>query len=727
MFKTISSLLRWFWLSLLAGFLLAAGSLASLAYAASGGWVQSTHLKAELVSEYSQLQPGQTVTLALHTEHEPHWHTYWLNPGDSGLATSIQWQLPEGVTAGPIQWPTPKAIRIPPLVNYGYENQAVLLTQLTLPADYSAASLQLIANVDWLVCKEICIPASAELRLTLPVAATAVLSAEAAPLLVTARAAMPQPLQVIGRYQVQDGHFSAVIELPEDVRASAFFVGAGELVDHAAPQQLVFQDGKLLLQQPQNTYFSQSPDEIPLVLMTEGGARQLMLQYQPAMPSAEATSSKQQPTENNRSDTGQSSVFSFSQLSLMLLFALLGGLILNLMPCVFPVLSLKALSLSRADQQLAAQRAEALWYSVGVVVSFVVLAALLLLLRAGGESLGWGFQLQNPLLVALLAFLLFALGLSLSGLLQFGLGLMNSGQQLTQQSGQRGSFFTGVLAVVVASPCTAPMMGTALGYAATQSAPVALLVFAALGLGMALPFLMLALRPQLAAKLPKPGPWMEQLKHWLAIPLYLSAVWLLWVYGRQTSIDALALALLGLVALAVACWQWGLVQAAGQLDKSCRLNKLIALVALVFALLSILPAKNDAFSASSVQPSDAATELEAEAGGAEAWSAARLAELRAQGKPVLVNMTADWCITCLVNERVALDTEESKAAMQQYQLTYLTGDWTKQDPAISTYLKQYGRDGVPLYVLYFPGHDGQLLPQILTPNTLAAALAAGPQ
>jgi thiol:disulfide interchange protein DsbD len=213
----------------------------------------------------------------------------------------------------------------------------------------------------------------------------------------------------------------------------------------------------------------------------------------------------------------------------MLLFALAGGLILNLMPCVFPVLSIKALSLSHAGQQLAAQRAEALWYSLGVVVSFVALAALLLLLRAGGESLGWGFQLQNPLLVALLAFLLFALGLSLSGLLQFGLGLMNSGQQLTQQSGHRGSFFTGVLAVVVASPCTAPMMGTALGYAATQSSAVALLVFAALGLGMALPFLLLALWPQLAAKLPKPGPWMEQLKHWLAIPLYLSAVWRYWV------------------------------------------------------------------------------------------------------------------------------------------------------------------------------------------------------
>lgn len=741
----------WLWCSLQ---IFLCALLTPFADAASTGWVQSTHLKAELVSEYRQVQPGQTVTLALHTEHEPHWHTYWLNPGDSGLATSIDWQLPDGVTAGPIQWPTPKAISVPPLVNYGYEHQISLLTQITLPADYSASSLQLVAKVDWLVCKEICIPASAELRLTLPVAAIAELSDAVAPLFLTARAALPQPLAVAGYFSILDSeiqanqiqanqsqgnqsqpsHFSAVIELPEDPQASAFFVGAGELVDHAAPQQLRYQDGKLLLQQAKNTYFSKAPAELPLVLVTASGARQLVLQYQPAMLGAEssnstkATTSQQLPTENNQSSVqGDSSIFSFNQLALMLLFALLGGLILNLMPCVFPVLSLKALSLSRAGQQLAVQRAEALWYSLGVVVSFVVLAALLLLLRAGGESLGWGFQLQNPLLVALLAFLLFALALSLSGLLQFGLGLMNSGQQLTQQSGQRGSFFTGVLAVVVASPCTAPMMGTALGYAATQSAPVALLVFAALGLGMALPFLLLALWPQLAAKLPKPGPWMEQLKHWLAIPLYLSAVWLLWVYGRQTNIDTLALALLGLVALAVACWQWGIVQAATQLEQPCRLNKMIALLALLFALLSLLPANNAAFSAGSVQQSDASIALATEAGEAEAWSAARLAELRAQGKPVLVNMTADWCITCLVNERVALDTEASKATMQQYQLSYLKGDWTKQDPAISAYLTQYGRDGVPLYVLYFPGQEGQVLPQILTPNTLADVLAAGPQ
>jgi len=682
--------------------------------AASSGWVQSTHLQAELVSEYRQLQPGQTVTLALHTEHEPHWHSYWLNPGDSGLATRIDWQLPSGVTVSPIQWPTPKAIRVPPLMNYGYENQTLLLVQLTLAPDFALPSLDLHATVDWLVCKEICIPASAELRLTLPVAATALLSQEAVALFSEARAALPTPLTAAGRYQMQDRQFVAEIDLSDDLQVSAFFVGAGELVDHAAPQQALFQNGKLLLQQAQNTYFSEAPEQLPLVLITADGAKQLILQFSPAVTLTPTTPAATSPATTSLRPTAVE--FSPAQLALMLWFALMGGLILNLMPCVFPVLSLKALSLSRAGQQLAAQRAEALWYSLGVVVSFVGLAALLLLLRAGGESLGWGFQLQNPLLVALLAFLLFALGLSLTGVVQFGMGLMNSGQQLTQQGGHRGSFFTGVLAVVVASPCTAPMMGTALGYAATQSAAVALLVFVALGVGMALPFLVLALWPQLAAKLPKPGPWMEQLKHWLAVPLYLSAVWLLWVYGRQTSIDDLALALAGVVALGVACWQWGLVQAARQREQPFRAHQLLALLALGCALASILQPNSDAVSDSAGRQNETT---------AEPWSAARLAELRAQGKPVLVNMTADWCITCLVNERVALDTEQSKAAMQQYQLSYLKGDWTRQDPAISAYLQQYGRDGVPLYVLYFPGQDGQVLPQILTPNTLSQALAAG--
>jgi thiol:disulfide interchange protein DsbD len=698
--------------------------LGSSVQAASSGWVQSSHLKAELVSQYQQVQPGQQLTLALHTQHDPHWHSYWLNPGDSGLATSISWQLPQGVVAGNIEWPTPKAIRVPPLVNYGYENQSILLVQLQIPADFTATELFINAQVDWLVCQEICIPATASFSLTLPVAKTAELNRGAAELFTKARQAMPSMLMKTGiaNYQIHDESFLAMIELPDQINVSAFFVGAGELVDHAAPQEMVFQDGRLWLRQAKNTYFSEGPAQLPLVLLTDHGARQVMLNLDSATSIAVGATAT---TLTIEADTLLSSAvpatgFSWSQLALMLVFAMSGGLILNLMPCVFPVLSLKALSLSRSGQVVAAHRAEALWYSLGVVLSFVSLAALLLILRAGGESLGWGFQLQNPQLVAFLAFLLFALGLSLSGLVQLGLGLMNAGQQLTQQRGHRGSFFTGVLAVVVASPCTAPMMGTALGYAATQSAPIALLVFATLGIGMALPFLLLALFPKLAQKLPKPGPWMEQLKHWLAVPLYISAVWLLWVYGRQTSIDALALALLGLIALAVSCWQWGLAQLARQQGHNAAVPKVIAVFALVITFLSVRMANDVVVTTTS--SSSATTAPYA----AEPWSAERLEQLRSQGKPVFVNMTADWCITCLVNERVALDSASAQATMHEYQLAYLKGDWTRQDPAISHYLRQYGRDGVPLYVLYFPGHQGQVLPQMLTPDTLANALSAGP-
>jgi thiol:disulfide interchange protein/DsbC/DsbD-like thiol-disulfide interchange protein len=698
--------------------------LGSSVYAASSGWVQSSHLKAELVSEYRKVQPGQQLTLALHTQHDPYWHSYWVNPGDSGLATSFSWHLPRGVVAGEIQWPTPKAIRVPPLVNYGYENQAILLVQLQIPADYSATELTLNAQVDWLVCQEICIPATASFGLTVPVSQTAELNQGALTLFRSARQAMPEVVSKTGvaKYQIKDQSFLAMIELADQINANAFFVGAGELVDHAAPQEVWFQDGRLWLRQAKNTYFSDAPAQLPLVLLTDQGAKQVMLTFEATTSIAIGAPLKPLAIDahTDMPNISQSAGFSWSQLALMLCFAMIGGLILNLMPCVFPVLSLKALSMSRAGQVLAAQRAEALWYSLGVVLSFVSLAALLLVLRAGGESLGWGFQLQNPLLVAFLAFLLFALGLSLSGLVQFGVGFMNSGQQLTQQRGHRGSFFTGVLAVVVASPCTAPMMGTALGFAATQSAPIALLVFATLGIGMALPFLLLALFPKLAQQLPKPGPWMEQLKYWLAVPLYISAVWLLWVYGRQTSIDALALALLGFVALAVSCWQWGLAQLARQQGRKAAVPQAIAILALVITFLSVLMASDVVSPTTS--PSSATTAPYA----AEPWSAERLEQLRTQGKPVFVNMTADWCITCLVNERVALDTSAAQATMQKYQLSYLKGDWTRQDQAISRYLRQYGRDGVPLYVLYFPGHQGQVLPQMLTPDTLENALIAGP-
>lgn len=659
------------------------------AQAHSSGWVKASHLKAELVSDHQDLRPGQRFKLALHFIPDEHWHTYWQNPGDSGLATSIDWTLPDGVEAGAIQWPAPMAISVPPLVNYGFEGPTILVSELSIPVDFKGSQLQIKAKVDWLVCKEICIPADASFELNLPVTQAAVLATDYLKLFEKASQQQPKAVPLRGRYDVQNQQFSAAVPMPEDLKVSAFFVAAAELVDHAAPQQIDWVDGELLLRQQQNTYFNQAPEQFDLVLNTAAGPVLLQLQHESA-PQQSAISLAS---------------FSLTDWLVMVALAAVGGLILNLMPCVFPVLSLKALSLVNGQQSAQHTKAEALWYSAGVVLSFVLLAAMLLVLRSAGEAVGWGFQLQNPLVVGLLAYLLFVLALSLSGVVQLGLGLMNSGQQLTEKPGARGSFFTGVLAVVVASPCTAPFMGTALGYAATQPALAALAIFAALGLGMALPFLALAWSPGFAALLPKPGLWMEKLKQWLAYPLYLSAVWLLWVYGRQQGIDALALALVGLVFVAAACWLWGLLQLQ-QADKASAVMAVLLFAGAVALLWYPQPA----------------TQQSAKTDHAEVWSEQRLKQLLQDGKPVLVNMTADWCITCLVNERVALDTDSSKAAMALYNLTYLKGDWTNKDPAISAYLRQFQRDGVPLYVLYWPGQPPEVLPQILTPDSLRQAL-----
>lgn len=657
--------------------------------AETSGWVKASHLKAQLVSDHQDLTPGQTFKLALHFIPDEHWHTYWQNPGDSGLATSIEWVLPDGVTAGAIQWPAPMAISVPPLVNYGFEGPTLLVSDLSIPADFKNSLLAIKAKVDWLVCKEVCIPAEASFELNLPVTQTAIEARDYKQLFEQASQQQPKMVALQGRYDVQNQKFSAAVQMPEDLKVSAFFVSAPELVDHAAPQQIEWVNGELLLRQQKNTYFSQAPERFDLVLNTLAGPVVLQLQHE-GVPVASKLSLAE---------------FSLLDWLGMLLLAAVGGLILNLMPCVFPVLSLKALSVANGQNSTRKGKAEALWYSAGVIISFVLLAAVLLVFRAAGQAAGWGFQLQNPLIVGLLAYLLFILGLSLSGVIQLGSGWMNSGQQLTQQQGYKGSFFTGVLAVVVASPCTAPFMGTALGYAATQPALAALVIFAALGVGMASPFLLLAWWPGFAALLPKPGLWMEQLKQWLAYPLYLSAVWLLWVYGRQQGLDAMALALVGLVLVSAACWLWG----RKQLQQAGKVSSLIALL-LVAGSIALL-----------WYPQPAEQQI-AKTDHAEVWSEQRLKQLVQEGKPVLVNMTADWCITCLVNERVALDTDSSKAAMALYNLTYLKGDWTNKDPAISAYLRQFQRDGVPLYVLYWPGQPPEILPQILTQDSLRQAL-----
>ncbi|MEE2025511.1 protein-disulfide reductase DsbD family protein [Alkalimonas mucilaginosa] len=666
--------------------------LATSVQAVSTGWKQAPHIQVELVSSHQTVSPGQTFMLALHLLPQEHWHTYWQNPGDSGMPTQIRWQLPEGVTVSDIQWPAPQAFSIPPLMNYGFEGSTVLLSKVTLPANYTGTGLLVKADASWLVCEEICIPGDMAFELPLAVARQPAVSEHYRPLFEQGKAAQPVALQRTASYQLQDGVFSAVIESQDDLLVDAFFVAATDLVEHAREQEISWQDGSLLIRQPQNTYFHQAPEQIEIVLTS--GPQAFVVQAQ----RLDAAGAAQAGTD-----------FGLAAFLLALLLAAGGGLILNLMPCVFPVLSLKAISLANSSGDAAKQKRDAWSYTLGVLAMFAVLALALIGLRAAGAAVGWGFQLQNPWLVGALAYLFFALGLSLSGLVHFGSRLMQLGSHLGQQQGAKGSFFTGVLAVIVASPCTAPFMGAALGYAVTQSAPVALLVFLALGFGMALPFLLLAYSRRLARLLPKPGAWMDTLKQWLAYPLYLTTVWLLWVLGRQAGVDAQALVLVGLVCLAAALWLWGRQQLGQGFRLAPQLSWVFALLAILLLVL--------------LQPQQGGALQSAENRHWEPWSPARLAELQAEQQPVLVNMTADWCITCLVNERVALNTDSSRQALTDYGVTYLKGDWTLRGADIHAYLQQYQRDGVPLYVLYWPGQEPKILPQILTPNTLRDQLA----
>jgi thiol:disulfide interchange protein DsbD len=388
-------------------------------------------------------------------------------------------------------------------------------------------------------------------------------------------------------------------------------------------------------------------------------------------------------------------------LGLILIFALVGGLILNLMPCVFPILSIKVLSFTQQHQTSSARKQHGLAYTLGVVLSFVAIAGLMLSLRAGGEAIGWGFQLQSPGFVIFLVYLFTFLGLSLSGYMQIFTGLMSVGQNTNTSSGLASSFMTGVLATTVASPCTAPFMGPALGFAISQNSVVALLIFAFLGLGMALPFVALTLIPSLASKLPKPGQWMENLKQFLAFPMYLTALWLLWVAGRQTGVDVVIAVVTGLVLMVLAIWLWQLATKVNS-SGAILISKLLAVLVLIAAVAVTEKQLNQR---EQVQPW-------------QDYSPQRLENLRSKGNAVFVNLSADWCITCLVNERVAMG-DKFYASLKSNNVTYLKGDWTFKDPQITKLLNQYNRNGVPLYLLFSSNsQDAQVLPQILTESLL---------
>ncbi|WP_235835303.1 protein-disulfide reductase DsbD family protein [Piscinibacter terrae] len=697
--------------------------IASLPPAAQAGAVppaqaQTEQVTARLLAATTAVQPGQTLLVGVQQGIIEHWHTYWVNPGDSGLATTLAWTLPAGASAGPIQWPVPTRIAVGPIVNYGYANEVTLLSSLRVPQGLRDGDVfDVQAKVDWLVCEDTCIPQQVTLGLSLPVrSGVAAASADAARLQ-QAQARLPSATSLKPQWRVEGQRLQLSLpsaDLPAH-DAAYFFPRRWGVVAQGETQQLQHDKSGWVLslgagESPPKT--GDAADGV-LVLQEKGRVVQaLALGHDPAPVQALAASAAR-TLPPAPAAAGEAS----PSLALALLMALAGGLLLNLMPCVFPVLTIKALSLmQQAEASRRTVRLHGLAYAAGVLLSFVVLAAVLIALKAAGDSAGWGFQFQSPAFVLLMALLMLALGLSLSGVATFGGSVTGIGSSLAARGGAGGSFFTGVLATLVATPCTAPFMGAAMGYALTQPAGITLAVFLSLGLGMALPYLLLCEWPALQRLLPRPGAWMERLKQAMAFPMYASAAWLVWVLTRQAGPQALAVALVSSLVLAFALWLYGGTRT---LASSRRRHGSAIAAAVLVALAAVAGPVV-------VGPADAPRAASTTHADWEPYTPQRLADLRAQGKPVFINLTADWCLTCMVNERVALRSESVDQAFRQSGVVRLLGDWTRRDEHITQLLAAHGRSGVPLYLFYPAGADAQpvLLPQLLSPDLILAALRA---
>jgi thiol:disulfide interchange protein DsbD len=663
--------------------------------------VHTEHVDAELVAERAALIPGAENWIALRLTIEPGWHTYWRNPGDSGIPTSLRWNLPKDFAAGEIVWPYPERHPLADVMNYGYAGDVLHLVPITVPAD-ARDRVELKAEAKWLVCSDICIPGRADVKLTLPVAQDAPEDPRWHDAFAKTRTAVPRKVEWPARFTTDGKDVSIEVTAPELASASdvEFFPYAKDLVNHSADQRRSRDGQTLRLSQNLSTFFLSAPEQVIGALVIGSGRDHRAYEIsaapgQVANVGENAAEVAASPASANRSSPG---------LLFALLLAFAGGVILNLMPCVFPVLSLKALAVLEAHD--GRERAQAVSYTLGVVLSFVVVAGVMLALRAGGQSLGWGFQLQSPVFVALLVYLFFAMGLALAGVTEFGVRFMGIGQSLTQSKGLGGSFFTGVLAALVASPCTAPFMGAALGYAVTQPPFVALLVFAMLGFGLASPFLLMGYVPKLASWLPKPGAWMENFRELMAFPLFLTVAWLLWVLTRQAGADAAGVVAIGLVVVSFALWSRRFT------SPRARVSRWIAII-VALALLAHPSLRG----VEAVKPA-------ATSAAAEAYSEGRLAQLRAEHRTIFVNFTADWCLTCKVNERAVLSRDSVREAFAQNKVVEMIGDWTRPDPLITQALARFGRSGVPLYLVYREGGEPQVLPQILTPALLIEALSA---
>jgi thiol:disulfide interchange protein DsbD len=680
---------------------------ALLAPAATAAPVQQPHSQAELIAERTAVTPGQPLAVALRLQLEKGWHSYWKNPGDAGMATALGWTLPPGFSAGPIQWPAPLRIDTGPLTSYGYEGDVLHLVEITVPPGLRPGdSVVLKAKADWLVCKEVCLPAAAELTLDLPVSAQpASADARWTSAFAGARAALPAAAPAEGMAAYRNGDeliIRVASHAAPGLRALAFFPEREGVIQYAAPQRIERQaeglDLRLVAAKPGGG------ERVQGVLVADPGigaarAVQVELPLQPGPPPSVA------PTGTPALALAAAVVLAFG-----------GGLLLNLMPCVFPVLAIKVLGVAQQAHGRAALRMHGLLFAAGVLLSFWIVAGVLLALRAQGAALGWGYQLQSPLVVGTLALLFFVLGLNLSGVFHVGRGIQVVAGSARLRNPHLDALLSGALATAIASPCTAPFMGAALGFALVQPAFDALLVFTALALGMALPYVALTFVPQLTRRLPRPGPWMDTLKQVLAFPLYATVVWLLWVFGQQVGVDGLARLLFALLLVAAGLWAY----ARGGAARS-------PVRAAVRVLSAVILASGIAVAWDGTRQEPPPTAAAAP-GAWKPWSESAVQEVLAQGRPAFVDFTAAWCVTCQVNKRLVLHADEVERRFEQLNVARLRADWTNQDPAITRTLARLQRSGVPVYALYLPQQrEPQLLPEVLTRRIVLDALERSAQ
>lgn len=685
--------------------------LVSFGLSAQAQPVHTQHATIDLVTESQTIAPNHDFLAGLNFTLDKGWHIYWINPGDAGLPPEVEWQLPSGIKAGDILFPAPMRLPLGPLMDFGYSDHVLLPVPMHAAKDLRPGSKQILrGHLRFLICHDVCIPGQAQLQHTVTVAAQpGPLDAPVAPLFLTAKRDLPRNLPAGTSVSVGHGGSAFTITLATGSRipSAEFYPLDPNIIDNAAPQKVEAQARGVRLTVPEMTGLKEVPAQLAGVIKLPDGTAYQFKSPVKSQPQAASVGASMSGATAPPSSGGGS-------LLEILGLAFLGGLILNLMPCVFPVLFIKGLSLVGASgEERGRLRANGAMYALGILVSFWVIVAVLLLLRLGGQQVGWGFQFQSPYFVLVMALLFFFIGLSLAGQFEIGLSVTSLGQGLTRRGGYSGSFFTGVLATVVATPCTAPFMGAAIGFALSRSASVTFLVFTLLALGLAAPYVILTLQPAWTRLLPRPGAWMEYLRKAISIPIFAAVIWMVWVFAQIAGAAGVAALLSGMLVLAIAGWVLGHWPA-----RTTAVIAAVLLIAVAIAVPSYAAKQFQGFAGST--PGTVA----ADQGSWQPFSAAKLASLRSEGKPVFVDFSAAWCLSCQVNERLVLDRTDVKEAFEKRGVVTMRADWTNQDTAITEALTQLGRSGVPTYALYSGSLNTPpaLLPEVLTTDIVMNAL-----